>query len=220
MPKDRYRDYYKNHYKVSFSEDDINEWCDWFMGEWKHIRKQLKLKRGMRVLDIGSGSGGFYEILQREGCKFEYVGLDLDPTIVNFANSHFNVRSFKNQKFEDHRPRKKYDLIVAFEVLEHVDNPGEFVERIHQMLNPRGVFIGTTPFPFRKNVVSDATHISVLHPLNWERLFLNAGFKKVSSEPMTFLPGLWRLAPKMNVRIPLYVGLPKLVSTSFIKANK
>ena len=220
MPKDRYQDYYKNHYKVTFSDEDISRWCGWFTGEWKHIRKYIKFKRGMRVLDIGSGSGGFYEIMRREGVQLDYVGLDLDPTIVDFANKHFKVRSFRNQKFEDHKPRQKYDLIVAFEVLEHVDDPGKFVQRIYKLLNPRGMFIGTTPFPFKKNIVSDATHVSVLHPLNWERLFKNSGFKKVSSEPMTYLPGLWRISPAINVRIPFYIGLPKLVSTSFIQASK
>lgn len=216
----QYKDYYKNHYKVSFSESDVDQWCRWFTGEWRHIRPGIGLVDGMRVLDVGAGSGGFYKILCDEGIDPDYTGLDLDPQIVKFANNHFGTDRFKHQKLEDHITSKKYDLIVAFEVLEHVENPGEFVAKIQKLLKPGGVFCGTTPYPFGKNIVSDATHISVLHPKNWERLFKNAKFSNVETKPMSYLPGLWRIHPAMNVRIPAYVSMPMVVSTTWIQALK
>lgn len=215
-----YKNYFKDHYKVSFTSKDIMEWQGWFMGEWRLIKKHLKIREGMSVLDIGAGSGGFYQVLKEECEWFSYRGLDLDKDIVKFANKHFDTNNFAQQKFEDYKPTRKHDLIVAFEVLEHVHNPSEIVAKIYRDLNKKGVFCGTTPFPFKKNIISDATHISVLHPDNWHRLFTDAGFKKVVTKPMSYPPLIWRIHPSLNFRIPFNVWLPGFVSTTLIYAEK
>ena len=111
-------------------------------------------------------------------------------------------------------------MIVALEVLEHIENPSAVIEKIATLLKPGGVFCGTTPYPFRKNIVSDQTHISVLHPENWRRLFSSAKFKAVSISPMSFFPFLWRIHPRLNIRLPFYLSTKTVVSTCLIVARK
>lgn len=53
-----------------------------------------------------------------------------------------------------------FDVIVAGEFIEHIDNPGGFLENMHRHLRPGGQIILTTPNPF-----------FVMHWLEW--LFLN-----------------------------------------------
>jgi 2-polyprenyl-3-methyl-5-hydroxy-6-metoxy-1,4-benzoquinol methylase len=215
-----YKNYYKDHYKVNFSENDIDMWNNWFQVQWKLIQKKVKLEKKIKVLDIGAGFGGFYKALVDDGFKPDYLGIDLDPKIVEFTNKHFRKKILKFQHFEKLKPVEKYDLIVAFEVLEHVENPSQVVSKIYEHLKPGGVFCGTTPYPFKKNIVSDKTHISVLHPGNWQRIFELAKFKKATVEPMSFAPLLWRINPKLNIRIPYFVRTKGFVSTSLIIAKK
>lgn len=216
-----YKDYYKDHYKVEFSEKDIDIWNNWFQVQWGLIQKKVNLKKKLKVLDIGAGFGGFYKALLDSGFKPDYLGIDLDPKIVDFTNKHFGKKILKFQHFEELKAAgDKYDLIVAFEVLEHVENPSQVVSKIYELLKPGGVFCGTTPYPFKKNIVSDQTHISVLHPGNWHRVFELAKFKKVKVEPMSFAPLLWRINSKFNIRIPFFVRTKGFVSTSLIIAKK
>jgi len=217
--KTNYNDYYKNHYKVAFSESDIEEWCKWFDVQWKLINSKVKIKKGMRILEIGPGFGGFYKYLQ-DVKGVDYLGLDLDPEIVKFTNNYFHTNDFKFQQFETLNDKSGFDLIVAFEVLEHVENPTGVIDKVHQLLRPGGVFVGTTPYPFTKNIISDQTHISVLHPENWRRIFQLCGFKTTSLHPMSFAPFFWRVSSKLNIRIPFYVFLRGFVSTCLIIAKK
>ena len=214
-----YRNYYKEHYKSKFSKEDIDEWTRWFNAQWQIIKKEIHLKQGMRVLEIGPGFGGLYHVLQQEG-NFDYLGLDLDPDIVKFANKYFKTDVFRFQSIEELRETQKFDLVFAFEVLEHLKNPSEVATKISKLLKPGGFFCGTTPYPFKRNIVSDQTHISVLHPLNWKRIFSDAQFKTVKLKPMTFPPLLWRLSSRLNFRIPFFLPIKDFVSTCLVIARK
>jgi SAM-dependent methyltransferase len=144
----------------------------------------------------------------------------LDPAIVKFTNDLFETNVFKCDSIENLNTKDKFDLIVAFEVLEHIERPSDVIDRICLSLKPGGIFFGTTPYPFKNNIVSDETHISVLHPDNWKRLFKRAGFKTVNVDPMSFAPFLWRINKKLNIRIPRYIKARGFVSTSLIYAKK
>lgn len=214
-----YSDYYKNHYKSKFDQSDITEWTKWFDAQWRIITKKVHIKKKAAVLEIGPGFGGLYQILNESGIT-DYTGLDLDPDIVKFTNKFFKTKAFKFQSVEDLPLSKKFDYIFAFEVLEHIENPSAVSEKIHALLKPDGMFIATTPYPFKRNIVSDATHISVLHPGNWKRLFSLAGFKSVQTHPMSFAPFFWRVHKKANIRIPAFLPVKSFVSTCLIIAKK
>lgn len=214
-----YKDYYKNHYKSKFDESDIEEWRQWFDAQWRIITSKIKIKNKASVLEIGPGFGGLYQVLLEHDIK-DYVGLDLDPDIVAFTNDFFKTKSFRYQSVEELSTNKKYDYIFAFEVLEHIENPSAVCEKIKSLLKPGGVFCATTPYPFKKNIVSDETHISVLHPGNWKRILKLAGFSKVETHAMSFAPFFWRVHKRANVRLPFYFFAKGFVSTTLIIAKK
>jgi len=47
------------------------------------------------------------------------------------------------------------------------------------------LFIGTKPYPFKMNDFFCQTHVSVLHPFNWKRLFEKCGFEYVNVSAIT-----------------------------------
>jgi len=75
----------------------------------KHYYKS-GLKENMELLDLGSADNSFITVANRHGLLSE--GIDIDQ--VNFENQDF--------PFEE----KKFDIVTASSVLEHINNPEIF----------------------------------------------------------------------------------------------
>lgn len=217
--KNKYKNYFRDHYRSTFTEDDISAYKKWFFSQYRFIAAKYRAEENGRILEIGSGFGGFYSMLS-EDKKNLYTGLELDADAVTFSNNYFGVNVFQNISLEEFDHKGHFDTIYAFEVLEHMDDPIGNIKKIAKLLVRRGAFIGTSPYPYAKNIFADATHNFVLHPENWKRLFLDYGFNTVKIYPMSFLPYIWRLDRRLNIRIPFYVPFALFISTSLIIAKK
>jgi SAM-dependent methyltransferase len=219
MDKEKYKNYFLTQYKTGFSKNRVVLYRNWFYPQWKKLMKIVKIKKDTKILEIGAGMGALYSYLTEIGLN-SYTGLELDSDAVRFCNNYFKTKSFQNLSFEEFTTTRKYDYVFAFEVLEHLSDPEQCIDKIFHQLKEKGQFVGTSPYPYIKNIRADKTHKYVLHPENWRRLFLQAGFSKVEVVPMSFLPYLWRINKKLNVPIPFYVPLNNFISTTFIIANK
>jgi SAM-dependent methyltransferase len=105
-----------------------------------------RLARGKRVLDAGCGAGyGSSELAQAAD---SVVGVDRAPEAVDFARSNYGL---PNLRFEQAscealpHPGGSFDLVVAFEVIEHLDNWREFLLEARRVLAPAGQLIISTP---------------------------------------------------------------------------
>lgn len=82
---------------------------------------------GTRVLEIGCSTGYGRQFLPKD---IDYLGLDYDPIIVDIANQ----QQWGNAEFQwadiNKYPLEQYDTIIAFEVVEHLDNGLELVEQL------------------------------------------------------------------------------------------
>lgn len=217
--KNSYQNYFKEHYGSTFTSNDVFNYKEWFFAQFNFIQSKLNLNADKKILEVGSGFGGFYDLLS-ESSKRQYIGLELDSDAVLFASDYFCTDSFINQSIDEFSKEDIFDVVCAFEVLEHFDNPIRDIRKISSLLTENGFFVGTSPYPFKKNILADTTHNFVLHPENWRRLFLNNGFSEVSIFPMSFIPYVWRINKKLNKVLPLYIPFSKFISTSLIIARK
>ena len=105
-----------------------------------------RLARGKRVLDAGSGAG--YGSAELARTAQSVVGVDRAPEAVDFARAHYQ---FPNLFFEQAsctalpHPDGVFDLVVAFEVIEHLEDWREFLLEARRVLAPTGQFIVSTP---------------------------------------------------------------------------
>jgi len=112
---------------------------------------------GRRVLDLGSGEGFGASILAG-GDETEVVGIDIDPRTVEHAQLNWGGprTSFKVgdaldlSEFED----GSFGAVVAFEVIEHVNEQERVLAEVARVLADDGVLIISTP---DRRLYSDAT---------------------------------------------------------------
>jgi len=214
--KSRYHDYFKNHFRATFCPQDLDKERKAFWSKFVFLRGEIDLKKEDEILEIGSGLGVFYSLIKHD----RYWGLELDPQAVEFTNGFFGVAKFNCCSLEDFETKKLFDYIFAFEVLEHLDNPINGVRKIYSLLKPGGKFVGTTPYPYKKNVLADETHNYVLHPENWRKILTETGFKKIDLYPMSYFPVLWRVSRRINIRLPFYIPINYFISTCLVIAEK
>ncbi|HUI54470.1 MAG TPA: methyltransferase domain-containing protein [Bryobacteraceae bacterium] len=105
-----------------------------------------RLARGKRVLDAGCGAGyGSAELAQSAE---SVVGIDRAPEAIEFARAHY---SLPNLQFEEASctalPHADgiFDLVVAFEVIEHLENWRDFLLEARRVLTANGQLVISTP---------------------------------------------------------------------------
>lgn len=130
------------------SENRHKKLTPWFKDHPSRKSDNLKNGTDKTLLDIGCGDGPFVEFAAQNG--FHVVGIDFDTTsLIAAKRRNFKTEpEFINTDLEDYykkNPGKKFDIITAFEVIEHLDNPKRVLKLINLMLKPGGLFIGTLP---------------------------------------------------------------------------
>ena len=105
-----------------------------------------RLVRGKRVLDAGCGAG--YGSAELAHAALSVVGVDRAPEAIEFARANYRL---PNLSFEESsvvslpHPDGSFDLVVAFEVIEHLEQWNDFLLEARRVLSPNGQFIVSTP---------------------------------------------------------------------------
>src|SRR6267143_3291842 len=118
---------------------------------WLRYFFALQFAQDKRVLDVASGEGYGSAYLASRAARVD--GFDVNADAVNHATkvygdnprllfTHSDIDGF----FRDAAPAS-YDLVTAFEVIEHVDERSqlELLDGIHRVLAPGGVALISSP---------------------------------------------------------------------------
>ncbi len=95
-----------------------------------------------RLLEIGCMHGGFVVQAQRAG--YEAHGLDISGRAVDWAAQH-NPGLVDFGTLDESQPDQSLDVLAGFNVVEHMDDPGAFLDHVARVLRPGGVFVAETP---------------------------------------------------------------------------
>lgn len=98
-----------------------------------------------KVLDAGSKDGYGSVIMSNFAKSITLV--DLGPKWLSLAQKHHFLcpTDYMVFDFEKSFPEGQWDVIVAFEVIEHLENPDFFLKNIKKALAPNGILIFSLP---------------------------------------------------------------------------
>ncbi|MFI3201747.1 MAG: class I SAM-dependent methyltransferase [Eubacteriales bacterium] len=181
---------HKEHYSSEDDEIQTQTWELWLReSEEDSIRRVNALKeyaRGKKVLDFGCGAAGFLRLLKDEIDDMS-CGIELD----NFARKKLaeeGIRAYANiDEIEE-----QYDMITSFHVLEHLNEPKFYLDKIYEKLKGGGYLILETPNAddalisyhqndaFKKFTFWSA-HVMLYNSSNLETLVNQCGFETVDN---------------------------------------
>jgi len=96
-----------------------------------------------RLLEIGASHGGFLRLAQLAG--FDATGLELSPSVVRFARDTFGVDMRLGPLEAADIPDRSFDVVAAFDVLEHFADPEAALREIRRVVRPGGTVLLQTP---------------------------------------------------------------------------
>jgi len=105
-----------------------------------------KEKKQITLLDIGCGGGLISEPLSQQGIKVTAID-PIEKNIKIAKTQQLKSKSkvnYKKSTLEELDNKNKFDVITCLEVIEHVDNPEKFLDKLASHLNKDGIlFIAT-----------------------------------------------------------------------------
>lgn len=167
--------------------DELPQIDEWLQQLERDDDRRVKYLRdaitGKTILDFGCGPGGFM-LKAADKCK-EITGIELETRLKDhYRNSNLQVFQYMEELPEN----KKFDLITAFHVVEHLDDPAGILSKLSSLLNRDGKIIIEIPsatdalLTFYKNApFSEFTywscHLFLFNAANLKLLAKKAGLR-------------------------------------------
>ncbi|KAK3292741.1 S-adenosyl-L-methionine-dependent methyltransferase [Chaetomium fimeti] len=110
----------------------------------------------LRYLDVGCGGGIFAESAARLPTTASVTAIDPSPTILTVARAHAKrdpslgggKLTYLSETIESlalpAAPADRFDVVSVFEVVEHVDYPAAFLDRVGEFVRPGGWLVLST----------------------------------------------------------------------------
>jgi 2-polyprenyl-3-methyl-5-hydroxy-6-metoxy-1,4-benzoquinol methylase len=99
------------------------------------------LVQAKRVLDAGCGSGHGAKLLRDAGAS-GVVAVDISHEAIEIARKRYSadgVQFLQDDCQSLSQISGRFDVIIAFESIEHFEHVRKFLERVHSLLAPGGI---------------------------------------------------------------------------------
>jgi ubiquinone/menaquinone biosynthesis C-methylase UbiE len=121
-----------------------------------------QLREGIRVLDIGCGTGHAMNVLAREFPKSTFLGYDIAEDAIARARGEASEMGLSNSKFDvadvaNLASDPKYHLITAFDAIHDQKAPDAVLLGVSRALSPGGKFL-MVDFKFSSRVEENVTN--------------------------------------------------------------
>jgi glycosyltransferase involved in cell wall biosynthesis/SAM-dependent methyltransferase len=150
--------------------------------------------KGLNILDLGCGSGYLCRKFSKVGSG-NVVGIDINLP-VDYDESGEGLQFLRIDLNEKDWVRsllgaitlERFDLILAFDIVEHLNAPFEFLKSVQTLLSDSGSLVLTTPntnswerlfFPTTWSGAKDADHLTLFNIYSLQFLLQRAGLPSV-----------------------------------------
>ncbi len=136
-------------------------------------------------LDVGCATGRLADYMNRRG--WQARGVEVCREAAEWGRKNYNVEIFSGTLEEAAFPDESFRFVHTSHVIEHINEPGLFLDEIYRILKPDGFFLCVTPdisgfqarlFKSRwRSVIDD--HLFLFSGKTLKGLALQHGFKRL-----------------------------------------
>lgn len=102
------------------------------------------LRKKYRFLEIGSGTGGLLHFLIEQG--YDVQGVEINPEVIQKAQALYgNLPLFLINSIHLPFPDKTFDVVMSFDVFEHIFDSDGHLQEVSRVLKPHGHYLFQTP---------------------------------------------------------------------------
>lgn len=159
--------------------------------KWEHQATLSLIQPGAKLLEVGCAEGSFLQRVMQDR-QAAAIGLELNEQAVALARqSGLDVRAQLIESFAATQ-EALFDFVCAFQVLEHVSNPREFLAACLKVTKPGGRVVLGVPnedsfLKYEWTLLNmPPHHVSIWRPGTFERLAtkLHVSIESMQREPL------------------------------------
>ncbi|HOS48127.1 MAG TPA: class I SAM-dependent methyltransferase [Bacteroidia bacterium] len=163
-----------------------------------------KFRKTGKIIDVGCGNGHLLE--EAKKLNWEVYGTEFTDTAVDLCIKK-GISMQKGVLDVSNYEENSFDCLFFIEVIEHINNPKEELEKFHKLLRKGGLLYITTPnfnsisskhLKSRWSIVEYPEHLAYYTPNTLHKILTEAGFKK--SQLFTSGLGISSIRTKDEIR--------------------
>lgn len=174
-----------------------------------------KIRKGRKLLEIGGGIGSFGVYAKSRG--WDYIDYDVSKVAITYARSLGLAATLFSSAAPPSLSANKFDLVIMWEVLEHVYHVKGYLDEILKTLKPGGIFLFSTPNYYRKAYDgqyfgvggSPPVHLNFFTTNSVRKILQEAGFKKITVYKKRLFPPLIKNMKSLLVSFNRLMGIEK-----------
>ena len=105
------------------------------------VFKTTRIPKG-NILDIGSGTGHFLNVMKEAG--WQTTGVEINKAATEYATSQFNLKILQPEEMKI-LPSEEFDCITLWHVAEHLYDIDGYFNEIKRLLKPQGIVLVALP---------------------------------------------------------------------------
>lgn len=176
-----------------------------------HRLESIHPRKGV-LLDVGCGPGLFLQ--EAQACGWQVRGVEPAGWAIAWAFRNLGDMNIVQRDYTalHEMPADSIDVVCAFDVIEHVLDPIDFLRAIRRVLKPTGAMVLTTPMfdSMLARLMRRAwycilpAHIHYFTKASFARAFSDVGFQVALIKKHTRYLGLWYLMGRLREFLGFY----------------